>query len=81
MRHGPTGKILALSVDIHVLEQRGHCWMGAPHLVGPFLGILGRAPELHVHPVLLRLKLQHRHKLPQLARPGGRTRPGPGQET
>ena len=32
--------------------------MGAPHLVVPFLGILAGVPELHVHPVLLRLKLQ-----------------------
>ena len=62
MRHGPPGKMLALSVDVSVLEQRGHCWMGAPHLVVPFLGILAGVPELHVHPVLLRLTLQHRHR-------------------
>ena len=36
--------------------------MGAPHLVAPSLGILAGVPELHVHPVLLRLKLQQRHR-------------------
>ena len=46
MRHGPTGKISALSVDISVLEQRGHCWMGEPHLVVPFLGILASVPRV-----------------------------------
>ena len=61
MRHGPTGKILGLSVDISVLEQRGHCWTGVLPPVVPILGTLAGAPELHVHPVLLRLKRQRRH--------------------
>ena len=29
MRHGPTEKILVISVDISVLEQRGHCCSAA----------------------------------------------------
>ena len=58
MRRGPTGKISVLSGDISVLEQRGHCWTGVLPLVGPSLGILSGVPELQVHPVLLRLKLQ-----------------------
>ena len=33
--------------------------MGAPHLVALSLSILGGVPELHVHPVLLRVKLEH----------------------
>ena len=62
MRHEPTGKILVLNVDISVLEQRGHCWMGALHFVALSLGILAGVPGSHVHPVLLRLKRQRRHR-------------------
>ena len=35
--------------------------MGAPHLV-PSLDDIEGVPELHVHPVLMRLKLQHGHR-------------------
>ena len=62
MRHGPTGKISVLNADISVLEQRGHCWTEARLPVVPFLGTLEGVPELHVHPVLPRLKRQRRHK-------------------
>ena len=54
MHHGPTEKIWVLSVGISALEQRGHCWMGSPHLVALSLGILAGVPELHVHPVMLK---------------------------
>ena len=60
MRHGPTGKISVLNADISVLEQRGHCWTEALLPVVLFLGTLEGVPELHVHPVLPRVKLQHR---------------------
>ena len=40
MRHGPTGKILVPNMDISVLEQRGHCWMGVLHPVVLSLGTL-----------------------------------------
>ena len=39
-------KDLVLSGDISVLEQRGHCWVGAPHLVAQSLGILAGVPRV-----------------------------------
>ena len=57
-----TEKISVLNVDISVSEQRGHCWTGVLHPVFLFLGTLAGVPELHVHPVLLRLKRQRKHK-------------------
>ena len=62
MRHGPTGKISVLNVDISVLEPRGHCWTGVLLPVVLFLGTLAGVPELHVHPVLLRLERERKHK-------------------
>ena len=62
MRHRPTGKILVLNVDIFELVQRGHCGTGVLPLVALSLGILAGVPELHVHPVLLRLERQRRHR-------------------
>ena len=44
------------------MEQRGRCWTGVLLPVVLFLGTLVGVPELHVHPVLLRLKRQRRHK-------------------
>ena len=63
MRHEPTGKILVLNVDISVLGQRGHCWMRVLPPVVLSLGTLVGVPELRVHPVLLRLKRQRRHRM------------------
>ena len=70
MRHGPTGKISVLDVDISVSEQSGHCWTGVLPPVVLFLGTLAGVPLLHVHPVLQRLKRQRRHKKkPEFIRP------------
>ena len=62
MRRAPTWKISVLNVDISVSKQRGHCWTGVLPPVILFLGTLADVPELHVHPVLQRLKRQRRHK-------------------
>ena len=44
--HGPTGKILVLNMDISVLEQRGHCWMGSAAPCCPFSWHSRRCPRV-----------------------------------